>query len=113
MGNLINLVDDAIIAIHTDETSHGGCETCDYGSEYINEIQFIFTNSITTIKAVKMYDYALTVDWVMKTFLGNIHYIETMTKNQFIDWITNEVKEQCPSGTLYGREIYGVTIESL
>ena len=38
---LIKLVDGGIKNISTDEDSMRGCETCDYGSEYINTMEML------------------------------------------------------------------------
>lgn len=34
---LVELTDGGILDISSDTWSYNGCETCDYGSEYVNE----------------------------------------------------------------------------
>lgn len=47
--------------IHYDETYTAGCETCDYGSSYINEIKILLEdNDYISVEVDKMYDYALS-----------------------------------------------------
>lgn len=53
--------------INYDEDWSSGCETCDYGSSYVNEIEIILEDGThTNIKFDKMYDYVLTESDYMK-----------------------------------------------
>lgn len=47
--------------INYDEDSTGGCETCDYGSSYINEIEITLEDgTYTNIKVDQIYEYLLS-----------------------------------------------------
>lgn len=111
---LLKLVDGGIEHIYTDEHSSSGCETCDYGSEYINELQIIMTKYEIKATITQMYEYALTTQDALDLFLPNIEEIIQMTESEFVEWCRNWVykKANCKIGEekekKYGRPTYGV-----
>lgn len=46
---LIKMIDGGILNIETDNESYAGCDTCDYGSKYINYITITMSQYILTI----------------------------------------------------------------
>ena len=55
------LADDNIISIDTNTEHYPGCDTCDYGSQYINRISITTEkNGTFVLKVNQMYEYALT-----------------------------------------------------
>ena len=74
--------------VNYDENFTSGCETCDYGSHYINEIEIILEDgTYTNIKVDKMYDYVLSESDYMK-IIANSNNI-----NDFLINILNKIKE--------------------
>lgn len=88
---LVTLLDGGIKTIHTDKESYGGCHTCDYGSEYINQIDMQLRTGKFTIKAGEMYRYPLSEGYMMETMLGNIEIIKTLTEEAFMEWIEEKI----------------------
>jgi hypothetical protein len=84
---LIELVDGGIKDIYTDTESYAGCETCDYGSQYINEFTVYLTKGNIQFKVEQMYDYAVSEDYLMKLFLQNVDKIKQLTEIQFYEWL--------------------------
>lgn len=90
---LFQLIDGGIKQILSDTESWGGCETCDWGSQYINEFTIEMTTGTIDIKVDTMYEFALSEGAMMEIILPNIDHIKTLTEFQFFDWIKNKVKE--------------------
>ena len=66
-----------------------GCKTCDYGSEYITDIEIEFEDYGTIIiETSQMYEYTLTECDYMK-LLGNSEDLDDFYKNMF-----NLIKEK-------------------
>lgn len=67
----------------------GGCETCDYGSSYISNIEITFENEEKlTIETNQMYDYMLSESDYMQV-LGNSQSIEEIVLKS-LDLIKNK-----------------------
>lgn len=88
---LVELTNGGILDISSDTWSYDGCETCDYGSEYVNEYIIKMSKGVLVVTIEQMYDYALTEGFMMTTMLGNIDKIKTMTEREFIEWLKKEV----------------------
>lgn len=88
---LVKLVDGGIKTIATDKDSYPGCETCDYGSKYVNEYYITLTTGVLIIKASEMYDYPLTEGYMMETILPNVDLIKTFTEQEFIAWMEDKL----------------------
>ena len=108
---VLKLLDGAIIDISEEKSSHSGCETCDYGSEYINEIEFKMTKHTFTLRSCKMYEHAFTDGWFIRILCGNIDEIKNMTEEQFKQWIFEKAKKEYDENKWvdYGGD-YGVTL---
>lgn len=84
----IELADGNKIIDYSDDSYHyGGCPTCDYGSEYINDIMIRTTNH--TIHAVfnQMYEYAFSATEAIKVFAADLR---SMNEEEFIEHIDSE-----------------------
>lgn len=97
---LIKMLDGGVKDILEDRNSSSGCETCDYGSSYVNEISFILTSGTFTIISDTMYDYALSDGQIMKIILPNISEINNMTELEFVKWIEVEFDKEVQSDSL-------------
>lgn len=89
---LVELLDGGIKDIYTDTDSNRGCDTCDYGSSYINEFTIYLTEGDIQFKVSQMYEFALTEDYMMKTLLQNVEMIKAMTEKQFYDWLKEKLE---------------------
>jgi len=83
---LIKMVDGGLVNYEDDSYSYGGCPTCNYGSEYITEIDLTLTKYKVHIRTNKMYDYVISEGDMMKIFLSNYEEITTLTEKEFLDW---------------------------
>ena len=90
---ILELTDGGIVNIETDNDYIEGCPTCDYGSEYINDIVITTTKFKAMFKISQMYDYVYSD--LLKTILGNIDEIKNMRELSFIMWfIDNTLKNK-------------------
>ena len=111
---LLKLVDGGIENIRTDEYSSSGCETCDFGSQYVNEFQIILTKYEIKMSITKMYEYAITSQDTLDLFLPHIEEIIQMTEFEFVEWCKKWIYEKagCKIGEekekLRGKPTYGV-----
>lgn len=92
---LIELKDGAVKEISTDKTGRVGCDTCDYGSEYINEFKIELTRGVIHCEISKMYEYLVSEDYMMKLFLKNVDCIRGLTEEEFIEWLEDKLKTGC------------------
>lgn len=97
---LITMKNGGLTEIEEDNEQYDGCETCDYGSSYINEIDFFLTSGRFRVKSDNMYSYALTDGQLMKIVLPNVDKIKEMTEEEFVEWMTIKVKEVVCSDSL-------------
>lgn len=84
---LLKLVDGGIEDIKTDEEYRPGCPTCDYGSQYINDVEVILTKHIIRASFNKMFGYLLSSGDLMQMILSNVDAIQMMTESEFIEWL--------------------------
>lgn len=105
---LIELKDSYIQSIETDKNNYGGCDTCDYGSSYINELNFRFKEEQLTVEVNEMYDYALSEGFLMTLMLNGAERIKQMTEKEFVRWFCTSVKNHVGSADVsvnYTKEI--------
>lgn len=83
---LIKMLDGGIVNYADDHYHYDGCPTCNYGSEYINEIDITLVHHTIHVKTNQMYEYVLSEGQMMRLFLTAYDTICTMTEKEFIDW---------------------------
>lgn len=90
---LIKMVDGGLVN-YTDDCWHtNGCPTCDYGSEYVNEIDITLTKYKIHARTNQMYEYVLSEGQMIRLFLSEYNTIEKMTENEFVDWFNGKLCE--------------------
>ena len=92
MGNLnIAFADgNELLGLDEDHYSYGGCPTCDYGSEYINEITLYTTNYIIETVFNQMYEYTFSVSDGIRILAVDLG---SMTESEFIQYIDTKFHE--------------------
>lgn len=91
---LFKLKDGFLISFDIDNwCESSGCETCNFGSEYINECNIIFSDYLVNIKISEMYEYAISTDFWIKLFCQNCLIFTSMTQKEVINFIENKIKE--------------------
>ena len=83
---LIKMLDGGILNYADDQYCYAGCPTCNYGSEYITEIDITLVHHTIHIKTNQMYEYAISEGQMVRLFLTEYNTIQTMTEKEFIDW---------------------------
>lgn len=89
---ILAMSDGGIVSIDQDKTYFAGCQTCDYGSNYINNIRITTIKYILSISVEKMYEHALSEGDMMKILLPNCESIQAMQELDFLQWLVKEVK---------------------
>ena len=90
---LIKMLDGGILNYVDDNYYYAGCPTCDYGSEYITEIDITLVHHTIHIKTNQMYEYAISEGQMIRLFLTEYDAIRAMTENEFIDWLKAKLIE--------------------
>lgn len=90
------------IGYEDDSYNYAGCPTCDYGSEYINDVEVNTTNYRITATFNRMYEYAFSTAEAIRIFAVDL---KNMTEKEFVDHIDKEFHE---IGTLEKFEIHQI-----
>lgn len=90
---LIKMIDGGLVNYMDDCYHYDGCPTCDYGSEYINEIDITLTKYKIHVKTNQMYEYVLSEGQMMKLFLSEYNTIQEMTEGDFVIWFKKKLCE--------------------
>lgn len=107
---LLKLADGGIENIKTDEEHYPGCPTCDYGSEYINDVEVILTKHIIRASFNKMYSYVLSSGDLMEMLLPNVDAIQKMTESDFIEWLRLAFEQKCDEEYEYEYATYNFEV---
>ena len=108
---VIKLKDGGIQDIKYDSEHYSGCETCDYGSEYIQDFDVILSTGILKLHINQMYEYLLDEDYLMKLFLRNVDKIKQKTENEFCEWFEDNIKNKTEDN--YNNTKYEITFTKL
>ena len=90
---LIKMIDGGMVNYRDDSQHYAGCPTCNYGSEFINEIWVELTKYRIYVKTNQMYSYAISEEKMMVLLLSNCNEIQAMTEKEFIDWFKKKLCE--------------------
>ena len=101
---LIKMIDGGLLNYEDDSSYISGCPTCDYGSEYINEIDITLTKYKIHVETNQMYSYALSEGQMMKVLLPNYNTIQAMTEKEFIDWFKQKLEDTIDEDNYYKHE---------
>ena len=81
---LIELQDDSVVDIATDQNYSAGCETCDYGSLYVQDITFKFKSGEKLyISLKKEYEYPISQEKLIIALARNTSQFKKMTLEDF------------------------------
>lgn len=91
---VLKMVDGGIVDIEYDSYCDSwGCETCGYGSSYINSIVIILTSRTLEITLDNEYEYAMNESFLIKYFASNTHLFTTFSEEQFVTYLKENFKE--------------------
>ena len=99
--------------VNYDENWESGCETCDFGSSYVNEIEIILEDgTYTNIKVDKMYEYTLSESDYMRLIANSndindfiLNTIKLIKENSYQKDISWKIELEALSITVNGKEI--------
>lgn len=94
MDVLLKMADGGIVDVKYDCESWNGCETCDFGSKYINEFDVVMTTGTIKVKVEQMYEYLLTEGFMIKLFLQNADDIQKFTEDEFFEWLKQQIEQE-------------------
>lgn len=95
----INFADgNQLLTYDDDSYSRPGCPTCDYGSEYTNDITINTTNYRIRVTFSQMYEHAFTTADAIRIFAVNLG---GMTESEFIEHINQRVHKYGEALTEY------------
>lgn len=87
----IKLADGNQFLCYNDNTSHyDGCPTCDYGSEYINDISIETTHYRIQVEFNAMYEYAFDTATAIKMFAVDL---SSMSEDEFVNYLDEKLHE--------------------
>ena len=88
---IVKLKDVNIIEISTDSFSYSGCETCDYGSSYVNEINFLFDDGTSELFQISQeYAYICSEQDLILFFINNLDALAEITKEELSEIFAEE-----------------------
>lgn len=90
---MVEMIDGGMVDYRDNSFFYSGCETCDYGSEYITEINITLTNHKIAVETNQMYEYAISEGDMLKILLSNYDAIKLMTENEFCYWLKSQLLE--------------------
>lgn len=79
-----------LINYEDDTTYYSGCETCDYGSEYINDVRVETTNYNIKAHFNQMYNFAFSTADAIRIFAIGI---TQMTEDKFVAYLKKEFED--------------------
>lgn len=91
---LIKMIDGGFTKYWDDAMYYSGCETCDYGSEYIQFIAITLTKYEIEIKLNRMYEYAFSQADAITLFCENYEKISHMKELEFCDFLRDWLVEK-------------------
>lgn len=91
---LVPLSNGGILDIRTDAKYYPGCETCDFGSSYVNNVTIEMTTGNIEIKVDQMCNYALSEGYMMKLLIANIDAIRQMEEQEFFQWLKAHLQDE-------------------
>lgn len=89
---VIQFKDGYLKNIEHNHYKYSGCETCDYGSEYVDNIVLYFSRFYADFDVVKEYDYAISLSDIILIFTQNIEDIRNMTEVGFVRWFYRQIR---------------------
>ena len=87
---IFNLDDGGLVDILTGQMYNPGCPTCDYGSDYIDNITMYFSKYKFSLETHKMYEYAMNTATIIKIIANRP---KVLTERMFIDYFIDSLKE--------------------
>ena len=87
---IFTLLDGEIIDFSESHHSSSGCDTCDYGSSYVQDFTVITSKGNMEFNFDNMYEYKISHDYLIKLFLRNSDEIKQKTIKEFYHWLVEQ-----------------------
>lgn len=89
---LLTLADGVIYDFKEEHyQNRSGCDTCAYGSSYVQDFQIVTSKGDFKFNFEQMYDYKVSHDCLFKVILPNVEVIKEMTIERFLEWFEAKV----------------------
>ena len=95
---IMPLADGGIIDVKYETADYPGCETCDYGSQYIDEFSIVMERFTIRVYLNTEYGHAVSEMWLMRTLLG---MDRDLTEEQFAGALYDAVDTPIEQGYTY------------
>lgn len=86
---IIKLKDGGVEDIYSYDSHISGCPTCDYGAEYINELNLTLKTIKIFIKVTDGNEYILSVENTIKVFVKDF---SNMTEIEFSEYLKKAIQ---------------------
>jgi len=98
---LLSLVDGDILNFSEEHSQYSGCETCDFGSSYLQDFNVTTTKGNMRFDFDEMYDYLISHDFMFRLILPRVEEIKKMTIMEFYEFLVNAFKKECNNSTKF------------
>lgn len=98
---LMPMLDGGIVNWEDDREYVPGCPTCDYGSEYINDITITMTKIKIRVVLNQMYEHALSEGDLMRLILPAYEKVKSMTEDGFAAWFKENLLRMMQKNDCY------------
>lgn len=92
MEKLLTLADGDLLGFKEDHDASGGCETCYYGSSYVQDFTVDTTLGSWRFDLEQMYEYPVSHEFLFQTILPAVQEIQSMTIEGFIEWLSEKFR---------------------
>ena len=87
---IIRLKDGGVLHIDSYDSYYRGCPTCDYGAEYINELDLTLNSINISVETTSGNDYILSTANTIKLFAKDF---SNMTEIEFSEYLKKTIQE--------------------
>lgn len=95
---IMPLKDGGIVDVKYDYSDNRGCETCDFGSSYIDDFTIEMTKIKIRIYLNTMYEHAISEGKLMRILLSSD---KNMDELEFADWLYEKIYDDIKEQNLY------------
>lgn len=86
---ILKLKDGILESVDLDKYSNEGCPTCDYRSEYFNDLTIRTTDYVMYYTIVNEHDYVLSLNDVILLFTQNLDLIKELTQKELYEYVAH------------------------
>lgn len=92
---IMPLADGGIVDVRYETEDYPGCETCDYGSQYIDEFSIVMTKCTIRVYLNTEYEHTVSEGWLTRTLLG---MDRDLTEERFAEALREAINSEINNG---------------